>query len=148
MLALNFFFLPPVGTFTIADPQNWVALVAFLAAAVIASQLSAAAQARARDAVARRNELARLYDLSRDVLLTTESDERARRARAARRAPLRAGTALAICLPAAGRLGTCIKVASATSSVDARALNVGARARRRDARVRRARTAPTAATAA
>ncbi len=27
MLALNFFFLPPVGTFTIADPQNWVALV-------------------------------------------------------------------------------------------------------------------------
>ena len=29
-LALNFFFLPPVGTFTIADPQNWVALFAFL----------------------------------------------------------------------------------------------------------------------
>src|SRR5208282_6828431 len=24
--AFNFFFLPPVGTFTIADPQNWVAL--------------------------------------------------------------------------------------------------------------------------
>src|SRR4051812_6822140 len=31
MLALNFFFLPPVGTFTIADPGNWVALFAFLA---------------------------------------------------------------------------------------------------------------------
>ena len=27
MLTLNFFFLPPVGTFTIADPQNWIALV-------------------------------------------------------------------------------------------------------------------------
>src|SRR5215472_8199558 len=26
MLCFNFFFLPPVGTFTIADPQNWVAL--------------------------------------------------------------------------------------------------------------------------
>lgn len=25
-LVFNFFFLPPVGTFTIADPQNWVAL--------------------------------------------------------------------------------------------------------------------------
>ena len=73
MLALNFFFLPPIGTFTIADPQNWVALLAFLAAAVIVSQLSAAALARAREAVERRNELARLYDLSRDVLLTTES---------------------------------------------------------------------------
>ena len=32
-LAFNFFFLPPVGTFTIADPQNWVALFVFLAVA-------------------------------------------------------------------------------------------------------------------
>src|SRR6476620_535108 len=30
MLCFNFFFLPPVATFTIADPQNWVALGAFL----------------------------------------------------------------------------------------------------------------------
>ena len=44
MLTFNFFFLPPVGTFTIADPQNWIALFAFLVVAVIASNLSAAAQ--------------------------------------------------------------------------------------------------------
>jgi K+-sensing histidine kinase KdpD len=49
-LCLNFFFLPPVGTFTIADPQNWVALVVFLIVAVIGSQLSATAQSRAREA--------------------------------------------------------------------------------------------------
>jgi len=49
-LCLNFFFLPPVGTFTIADPQNWVALVVFLMVAVIGSQLSATAQSRARGA--------------------------------------------------------------------------------------------------
>ena len=73
VVAFNFFFLEPLGTLTIADPQNWVALVAFLVAAVTASQLSAAAQSRAREAVERRNELARLFDLSRDVLLTTES---------------------------------------------------------------------------
>ena len=48
MLTLNFFFLPPIGTFTIADPQNWIALFVFLAVAIIASNLSAAAQARAR----------------------------------------------------------------------------------------------------
>ena len=30
MLTLNFFFLPPIGTFTIADPQNWIALFVFL----------------------------------------------------------------------------------------------------------------------
>jgi two-component system sensor histidine kinase KdpD len=73
MLTLNFFFLPPVGTFTIADPQNWVALFVFLIVAVIASNLSAAAQDRAREAIARRNEVTRLFDLTRDVLLTTET---------------------------------------------------------------------------
>jgi two-component system sensor histidine kinase KdpD len=52
-LALNFFFLPPVRTFTIADPQNWVALVAFLIAAIVGSNLSATAKERARIAVER-----------------------------------------------------------------------------------------------
>ena len=39
-LALNYYFLPPIGTFTIADPQNWIALFAFLVTAVTVSQLS------------------------------------------------------------------------------------------------------------
>src|SRR4026208_1880652 len=56
MLTLNFFFLPPVGGFTIADPQNWIALVAFLIVAVIASNLSAAAQSPARGAIRGRKE--------------------------------------------------------------------------------------------
>jgi len=38
-LIFNYYFLPPIGTFTIADPQNWVALAAFLVTAVVASQL-------------------------------------------------------------------------------------------------------------
>src|SRR5262245_7502987 len=75
MLCLNFFFLPPVGTFTIADPHNWVALFAFLAVSLVASNLSAVARARTDEAVGRRNELARLFDLSRDVLMVTESRE-------------------------------------------------------------------------
>src|SRR5436189_506382 len=75
MVAFNFFFLPPVHTFTIADPQNWVALFTFLAVSVVASNLSTAARDRAREAVARRDELGRLFDLSRDVLLTTDSKE-------------------------------------------------------------------------
>src|SRR5262245_54661106 len=40
VLCFNFYFLPPVGTFTIADPQNWVALFAFLAVSIVASNLS------------------------------------------------------------------------------------------------------------
>ena len=75
MLCLNFFFLPPVGTFTIADPQNWVALFAFLAVSLVASHLSAVAQARTREALDRRDELARLFDLGRDVLMMTDSRE-------------------------------------------------------------------------
>src|SRR5258705_7590252 len=71
--ALNFFFLPSVGAFTIAERENWVALFAFVVVAVMASKLSTAAQDRAREAVARRNEVTRLFDLSRDVLLTTET---------------------------------------------------------------------------
>ena len=75
MLCLNFFFLPPVGTFTISDPQNWIALIAFLAVSLVASNLSAQARARTSEAVGRRDELARLFDLSRDVLLMTDSRE-------------------------------------------------------------------------
>lgn len=75
MLALNFFFLPPVGTFTIADPQNLVALFAFLTVSLVASNLSAVARARTQEALGRRDELARLFDLSRDVLQMTESRE-------------------------------------------------------------------------
>ena len=71
----NFFFLPPIGTWTIADPQNWVALFAFLTVSLVASRLSALAQQRQHEATARRDELARLFDLSRDVLLSTESKE-------------------------------------------------------------------------
>jgi two-component system sensor histidine kinase KdpD len=72
VLAFNFFFLPPIGTFTISDPQNWVALLAFVAVSFVASRLSLVARQRADDATARRDELARLLDLSRDILLTTD----------------------------------------------------------------------------
>jgi two-component system sensor histidine kinase KdpD len=74
MLCFNLFFLPPYGTWTIQDPQNWVALIAFLVTAVIASQLSANARARARDAEKRREEVWRLYELSRAIIATPDSE--------------------------------------------------------------------------
>jgi two-component system sensor histidine kinase KdpD len=73
MLVLNFFFFPPVGTLAIADPQNWIALFAFLVVSLVASRLSALARHRQRDAMNRRDDLARLFGLSRDILLTTEA---------------------------------------------------------------------------
>ena len=60
MLAYNFFFLPPIGTLTIADPQNWVALFTFLATAVIGSHLSSNARQKAKEAESRQQELQRM----------------------------------------------------------------------------------------
>jgi len=74
LFAFNFFFLPPVGTLTIADPQNWVALTAFLVTAIVASQLSAKAKDRAEEALARRSEIERLYQLSRAMLMDEAAD--------------------------------------------------------------------------
>ena len=70
VLAFNYFFLPPVGTLAIADPQNWVALVAFLAVSLVASKMSAAARDREALAVARKGEelkAALLASLSHDL---------------------------------------------------------------------------------
>jgi K+-sensing histidine kinase KdpD len=61
MLFFNFFFLPPYGTLTIADPQNWVALAAFVVTAVTAGHLSARAKRRAEEAEAGWREIERLY---------------------------------------------------------------------------------------
>src|SRR6202790_2367548 len=68
MLSFNYFFLPPVGTFTIADPQNWVALVSFLVTSTVGSQLSARIRKEADEANLRRREVERLYRFSRKLL--------------------------------------------------------------------------------
>ena len=66
----NYFFLPPVGTFTIADTQNWVALFAFLGTSIIASQLSNRIQEEAEQAKAGKREVEILFQLSRELLQT------------------------------------------------------------------------------
>jgi two-component system sensor histidine kinase KdpD len=69
-LAFNYYFLPPVGTFRIADSQNWVALFAFLATAGIASQLAESARRQTADANQRRRDVERLYSFSQRLLAT------------------------------------------------------------------------------
>jgi two-component system sensor histidine kinase KdpD len=61
VVCLNFFFLPPVGTLSIQDPHNWIALFVFLVTAVTAGQLSARAKKRAAEAESGRIEIERLY---------------------------------------------------------------------------------------
>jgi two-component system sensor histidine kinase KdpD len=69
-LALNFFFLPPIGKFTVADPQNWVSLGAFLVTAIVSSRLSDRARDEASEAKQQRLEMERLYDFSQQLLTT------------------------------------------------------------------------------
>src|SRR6202171_1768087 len=68
MLVFNYEFLPPIGTFTIADPQNWVALGAFLVTSIMGSQLSARIRKEADEAHGRRREIERLYKFSQKLL--------------------------------------------------------------------------------
>ena len=68
----NFYFLPPLGTFTIADPQNWLALFAFLATSVIGSRLSQQARDQAEHAQTRQREIELLFVLSRELLQTDD----------------------------------------------------------------------------
>src|SRR5881296_3173211 len=72
MLCFNFFFLPPIFTFYLADTQNWVALFVFLVTAVVASQLSTSVKQRALEAMRRREEMERLYELSRALMLVDQ----------------------------------------------------------------------------
>lgn len=68
MLAFNFYFLPPIGRLTIYDPQNWVALFAFLVVSVLASRLSSHAREQAEYASARRHDVEKLYSFSQGLL--------------------------------------------------------------------------------
>jgi len=69
-LAFNFFQIPPLHRFTIAEEENWVALAAFVIAAVISSSVAGLARARALEAERRREEadraLVELEELTRE----------------------------------------------------------------------------------
>ena len=67
VLAFNFFFLPPLYTFTISDPENVVALFFFLVVALIASNLTANVRRQAMVARRRAKTTEDLYLFSRKL---------------------------------------------------------------------------------
>jgi two-component system sensor histidine kinase KdpD len=75
MLAYNFFFLPPLYTFTIADPENVVALFFFAITAVIASNLTARVRAQAITARQRARTTEELYQFSRKLAGAANLDD-------------------------------------------------------------------------
>ncbi len=73
--AFNFFHLPPVGEFTIRDSSNWVALIAFLVVAILASSVAEVTRARTRDAEARRREADLAAEMARLLLRGSNLNE-------------------------------------------------------------------------
>ena len=66
---LDYFLYPPVLQFTIADPQDWVALGAFEISALIVSRLSSREKLQSREATLQRTSMEQLVELSRSTLL-------------------------------------------------------------------------------
>src|SRR5215213_1828278 len=71
VVCFNFFYLPPVGRLSIEEPDNWIALFAFLVTAVTAGQLWARARRQAEEAEVGRREIERLYTELRDAFERT-----------------------------------------------------------------------------
>lgn len=74
-LAYDFFFIPPLYKFTIANPAEWLSLFALLAASLVIGQLTARVQARARDALESQQRTATLYTLSELIASTPGYDD-------------------------------------------------------------------------
>jgi two-component system sensor histidine kinase KdpD len=77
-LCLDYFFIPPVGSITIADPQGWIVLTVFLAVSLIATNVSTRLRLQRDELVAQRAEAEKLHALSRAMLFSegTEGVER------------------------------------------------------------------------
>jgi two-component system, OmpR family, sensor histidine kinase KdpD len=66
---LAYFFAPPILSFYVADPHNWVALAVFELTALLVSQLSTQAHNQKRRALLLHENATRLYDFSRSILM-------------------------------------------------------------------------------
>lgn len=73
-LGFNFFFLPPLYTFTIADPRNVAALFVFLVSALLVGRLSALSRKRLALLEAERRDLIALTQLSQGFLSDTNRE--------------------------------------------------------------------------
>ena len=73
-LAFNYFFIPPLFTFTIADPRNVTALFVFLVSGLLIGRLSALSRERLRQIEAERRDLIALTQLSQGFLADTNRE--------------------------------------------------------------------------
>jgi len=68
-LGFDYFFLPPVGSLQLAGPQDWVAMLSFLACCLVVSRVAELARRQRQQAEQRREDVERLYELSQEMML-------------------------------------------------------------------------------
>src|SRR5262245_40518757 len=71
----NLLFLPPYNTFALADPLDWLVLVAFLAVSAVVAELLDRLKREAEEARARAGEIDRLSQLGAETLKAARADE-------------------------------------------------------------------------
>jgi two-component system sensor histidine kinase KdpD len=74
-VSIDFYFQPPYGRFEISKRPDWMVLIAFMAAAMVATQLLARANEKAREASRRAEEIDRLASLGAETLSTGSASQ-------------------------------------------------------------------------
>ena len=68
-VSFDYFFLPPVHTFILAGPQEWVSMVTFAISSVLAGRVAERARQQKNEAEQRREDVERLFQLSQEMML-------------------------------------------------------------------------------
>ena len=68
-VSFDYFFLPPLHTFTLSGPQEWVSMVTFAASSFVAGRVAERARKQKEQAEQRREDVERLYLLSQEMIL-------------------------------------------------------------------------------
>ena len=69
VVCMNYLFIPPIFEFQISDPENWISVVTFETTALLVSGLSSRLRMHAAQVELQRARTAKLYELSRSILL-------------------------------------------------------------------------------
>jgi two-component system, OmpR family, sensor histidine kinase KdpD len=72
-LSFDYFFLPPIHTFTLAGPQEWVSIITFAVSSLVAGRVAERARMQKTQAEQRREDVERLYLLSQEMMLHEDS---------------------------------------------------------------------------
>ncbi len=72
-ISFDYFFLPPLRTFNLAGPQEWVSILTFAVSSVVAGRVAERARRQKEQAEQRREDVERLYLLSQEMMLNEDA---------------------------------------------------------------------------